>query len=54
MCVDEARHHRHRTEIAIRRPWRSSGTDRTHCAIGNLNPSGPQQFSAGEQGVGGQ
>ena len=44
MCVDEARHHRHRAEIAIRGPWRSSGADCDHHVAGNLNPPGPQQF----------
>ncbi len=31
----------------------SAGADRTHGAVGNLNPTGPQQFSARQQGVGG-
>jgi hypothetical protein len=52
--VDEPRHHRDRTEVAIywtgRRPAPDSGDD----AVGDVNPPGPQQLSAGQQGVGGQ
>ena len=53
VCVDEARHHRHRAEFAIRGPGRSARADRIDHALGHLNPAGPQQFSAREQGVGG-
>jgi hypothetical protein len=54
MRVDEARHHGHRTEIAIRGPARRAAADRMHRTLGNLNPAGPQQFSARDHGVGGK
>ena len=54
VCVDEPRHHRHRAEFAIRGPGRIARADRIDHALGHLNPAGPQQFSAREDGVGGQ
>jgi hypothetical protein len=48
MRVDEAGHHRHGTEITIRRARRSTRPDRSHHTVRNLNPAGPQQFSARE------
>ena len=44
MCVDEARHDRHRAQIVVRGAWRSSGADCDHLVTGKLNPPGPQQF----------
>ena len=54
VCVDEARHHRHRAEFAIRGPGRRARADRIDEALGHLNPAGPQQFSAREDRVGRQ
>ena len=54
MCVDEAGHHRRRTEVGVRVAGRSTGADRMHRAVGNLNPARSPQFSTGEHGVGAQ
>ncbi len=53
MGVDEAGRYRRATKIAIRGSRRGPGAQRGHSIVGNLNPCGPQQFSTGQQGVGG-
>jgi hypothetical protein len=53
MGVDEARHHRHRTEIAVGGSRCGTIAHSPHDTVGNVNPGWSQQFSASQQGVGG-
>jgi hypothetical protein len=52
VCVDETGHHRHRAESSVCRSRPCTGTDPINETVRDINPSGPQQLSAGQQGLG--